>query len=53
MVAVCAIDKSGNITCGSSGVLTTATGYTQTQIDNIIDAGSGISDTSDITVGTR
>ena len=33
LVSVCTIDTSGNITCGANSVLTTATGYTQAQID--------------------
>ena len=35
---MCSIDNNGNITCGAHGVLTTASGYTQTQIDNKIAA---------------
>ena len=35
---VCTIDNNGYISCGSAGVLTTASGYTQTQIDNKIAA---------------
>jgi hypothetical protein len=36
--AVCAIDNAGNTTCGVHGVFAAASGYTQSQIDNKIDA---------------
>ena len=42
---MCTIDNTGNITCGTNSVLTTATGYTQAQIDSNISASvsSGLS----------
>ena len=49
---VCNIDSSGNLTCGTNAVLTTATGSTQSQFDTQIDNVSVVSDTANITVGT-
>ena len=51
---VCSIDNNGNISCGARGVLTTASGYTQSQTDNKIAAvtSTATTDTADITVVT-